>query len=80
MTHYCLAPLVQMTIGIVTDLWYETWFQDKACKFLWGKSRYFPCYLIIERSEAFNPVTLPGGGGGTSEIVVREMASIFFRP
>ena len=59
-THYCLAQLVQMTIGFVTDLWYEIWFRDTACKFLWGHSQYFPSYLIIERSEAFNPVTLRG--------------------
>ena len=30
---------------------------------MWGKSHYFPSYLIIERSEAFNPVTLRGGLG-----------------
>ena len=49
-----------MAIGVVTDLWYEMWFRDSACKFLWGKSQYFSSYLIIERSEAFNPVTLRG--------------------
>ena len=64
-THYCLAQLVQMTIGVVTDLWYEMWFRDTACKFLCGKSQYFSSYLIIERSEAFNPVTLRGEPGTT---------------
>ena len=59
-THYCLAQLVQMAIGIVTDLWYEMWFRDSACNFLWGKIQYFSSYLIIERWEAFNPVTLQG--------------------
>ena len=29
-----------------------------VCKFVRGKIQYFPSYLIIERSEAFNPVTL----------------------
>ena len=62
-THYCLAQLVQMAIGIVIDLWYEMWFRDSACKFLLGKSQYFSSYLIIERSEAFNPVTLRGEPG-----------------
>ena len=56
-----------MTIGVVTDLWYEMWIRDTACKFLWGKSQYFPSYLIIERSEAFNPVTLRGEPGTNSE-------------
>ena len=44
----------------VTDLRYELWFRDYACQFLWGKSQYFSSYLIIERSEALNPVTLQG--------------------
>ena len=34
--------------------------RDSACKFLLGKIQYFSSYLIIERSEAFNPVSLRG--------------------
>ena len=49
-----------MGTGFVTDLGYELWLRDLSYKVLWGKSHYFPSYLIIERSEAFNPVTLRG--------------------
>ena len=52
-----------MAIGVVTGLWYEMWFRDSACKFLWGKNKYFSSYLIIERSDAFKPVTLRGEPG-----------------
>ena len=52
-----------MATEVVNDLRYEMWFWDYACQFLWGKSYYFSSYLIIERSEAFNPVTLRGEPG-----------------
>ena len=55
-----------MAIEVVTDMRYELWFWDYACQFLWGKSQYFSSYLIIERSEAFNPVTTRGGSGTTT--------------
>ena len=48
-----------MTTGFITDLGYElsVWLRDESYKVLWGKSHSILGYLIIERSEAFNPVT-----------------------
>ena len=53
-----------MAIGVVTDLWYEMWFRDSACKFLCGKIQYFSSYLL---SNAQRPSILwPCGEPGTS--------------
>ena len=45
-------------LSLTCDMKYDS--EIRHANFLWGKSQYFSSYLITERSEAFNPVTLRG--------------------